>query len=106
MAGTFDHNLHVLRPRTLCKVAQLDQLTDLPCIGRIINAARAQCVAQRNGNVVAAQNVQYLVVILEERILIAGHLHPCEQQRAAAGDDVHLRPSRMKASTARRLIPA
>lgn len=47
MAGTFDHNLHVLRPRTLCKIAQLDQLTDLPCIGRIINAARAQCVTQR-----------------------------------------------------------
>ena len=89
MAGAFDHNLHVLRPRTLCKIAQLDQLADLTRVGRIINAARTQCVTQRNGNVVAAENVQHLVVILEERILIAGHLHPCEQQRAAAGDDVH-----------------
>ena len=89
MAGALDHNLHVLRPRTLCKIAQLDQLADLTRVGRIINAARTQCVTQRNGNVVAAENVQHLVVILEERILIAGHLHPREQQRAAAGDDIH-----------------
>ena len=89
VAGTLDHDLHVLVPRTLRKVPKLDQLTDLTGVGGIVDAAGTERVTERDGHVVAAQDVQNIVVILEERVFVARHLHPREQQRAAARDDVH-----------------
>ena len=89
MAGALDHDLNVLVPRTLRKVSKLDQFTDLTGVGRIVDAAGTKRVTERDRDIVAAQDVQNIVVILEERVFVARHLHPREQQRAAARDDVH-----------------
>ena len=76
-------------PTHASQVSELDQLTDLTGVGRIVDAAGTERVTERDRDVITAQDVQNVVVILEKRVFIARHLHPREQQRATARDDVH-----------------
>ena len=90
MAGAFHHDLHVVGPSPLGQLAQTDQLLDLADVGGVGQAAGAACVAQRDGHIVLFADVQNFIEVLVERVFVAGHAHPCEDQRAAAADDVHL----------------
>ena len=89
MARSFHHHLHVLFPGTLGQVAEFNQLPDLPGIRRIVQATRTQGVSQADGHVILSEDVHYLIIILIEGVLIAGHLHPSKQQGAPAGYNVH-----------------
>ena len=90
MARALHHDLHVVCPGALGQLAQTHQLFDLADIGGIGQAAGAAGIAQRDGHVVLGADLTDLVKVLVEGVLVAGHAHPGEHQRAAAADDVHL----------------
>ena len=90
MAGAFHHDLHVLLPGALGQLAQAHQLFNLAHVGGIGQAAGAAGIAQRDGHIVLAADVQNFIVIFIEGVFVAGHAHPGKHQRTAAGDDVHL----------------
>ena len=90
MARALHHDLHVVCPGALGQLAQTHQLFDLADIGGIGQAAGAAGIAQRDGHVVLGADLADLVKVLVEGVLVAGHAHPGEHQRAAAADNVHL----------------
>ena len=57
MAGSLHQDLHIFGPGPLGEMAQLNQLCNLPGVGAVVDAARAQGVAQADGHVVFPQNV-------------------------------------------------
>ena len=89
VARALNHDLHVALPCARGKKAQLNELAYLARVGGVAHAARAQRVAERNGDVVFVQNVEQFVVVLEERVLVACHFHPGVNQAAAAAHNVH-----------------
>ena len=89
VARPLDHHLHVSVPRPLGQLAKLDELGYLPGVGGIGQTPRPQGVTQRDGHVIAAQNLEQLVVALIEGVLVTGHLHPGKDQRPTPADDVH-----------------
>ena len=89
MAGTLDHDLHVFFPRALGQLAERDEFFNLRSVGRVLQAAGAACIAETERHVIFTANVENFVKILEERVLLAGHFHPCKNDGAAAGNDVH-----------------
>ena len=90
MARALDHHLHVFFPGALGQLAQAHQFFDLAHITGVGQATGAAGVAQRNGHVVFAANVQNFIKALVEGVFLARHAHPGEHQRAPAGNDVHL----------------
>ena len=90
MSGAFYHNLYVLLPCALGKLTEPYELFDLAHVSGVGDTARTARVSERDRNVVLPADIQDLVVVLVERILVAGHAHPREDQRAPARDYVHL----------------
>ncbi len=88
--GPSTKHLHAAFPGPLRQVADFGKLGNLRSIGRVRNAAGAKRVSKADGHVVFPQNFEQLVVMLIERIFVARHFHPCEQQGTAARDNVHL----------------
>ena len=89
MARSLNHNLNVFLPGTFGEFAeahQLFNLADIRCVGK---AARTAGVTERNGHIVFTADIENLIVILVERILLAGHAHPGEHEGAAAGNNIH-----------------
>ena len=89
VSRALNHDLYVALPRARGKKAQLNELAYLARVGGVAHAARAQRVAERNGDVVFVQNVEQFVVVLEERVFVARHFHPGVNQAAAAAHNVH-----------------
>ena len=89
VSGTLHHDLYILFPGTFGQLAQADQLFDLADVGGIGKAAGTAGIAQRDGDVILAADVQNLVVVFIEWIFLAGHAHPGKDQGAAAGNDIH-----------------
>ena len=89
MAGTLHHDLHAGVPGALGELADLDELGDLPGVGCVVGATRAHGVADGDGHIVGVQDLEDLVIVLIERVLVAGGLHPSENEGPAAADDVH-----------------
>ena len=89
MAGTLNHDLHAGVPSALGELADLDKLGDLTGVGCVVGAARTHGIADGDGHIMLMQNLKHLIVVLVERVLVAGGLHPGEDERAAAADDVH-----------------
>jgi hypothetical protein len=87
VAGALDHDLDVLRPRAAREVAEDVELGELGLVAGVVEAAGTQAVAERDGDVVAAQHVEQLVVVREERVLLVVVEHPLRGEGAAAGDD-------------------
>ena len=88
MSRTLYHYLYIAFPRTLGQSTQFHQFADLSRIGAVRIAARTQSITQTDGHVIFPQNVQHVVIVFVERVFVAGHLHPREQQRAAAGNNI------------------
>ena len=89
VARSLNHNLNVFLPGTFGEFAeahQLFNLADIRCVGK---AARTAGVTERNGHIVFTADIENLIVILVERILLAGHAHPGEHEGAAAGNNIH-----------------
>ena len=57
MPRSFDHDLHVMIPRTLGEFAQCHEFGELSGIIRISQAARTQTIPQREGDVVFGENL-------------------------------------------------
>ena len=72
----------------LRELADLDELGDLPRVGGVVGGPGAHGVAQADGYVMLVQDGQHLVVELVEGVLVAGGLHPGEDERPAAAHDV------------------
>ena len=88
MPGAFHHHLHARVPCALRELADLDELGDLPRVGGVVRGAGPHGIAQADGHVVLVQDGQHLVVELVEGVLVAGGLHPREDERPAAAHDV------------------
>ena len=88
----FDHDLNVLVPGAAGQFAEADELLDLTDVGGVGETAGAAGVAEADGDVVLAADVEDLVEMGIKRVFLAGHAHPGEDKAAAAADDVH-RPS-------------
>ncbi len=93
MPRALDQHLDALFPRAPHERPDFRQLRNLGAVCGVGDAAGPQPVAEADGHVVFVQDVKQVVVVLVKRVLVARHLHPGEQQRAAAGDDVHLPPA-------------
>ena len=88
MPGPFHHHLHAGVPGTAGELADLDELGDLSGIRGVVSAARAHGIPDGDADVMLVQDGQHLVVVLIEGVLTPGGLHPREDKRSAAGDDV------------------
>ena len=88
MPRTFHHDLHACIPRTLRELADFNELGDLRCVTCVVAGARTHCVANGNGHVVLMENFEHFVIVLVERVLVSRRLHPGENERTAARNDV------------------
>ena len=89
MARSFNHYLYIVRPRTLCKLAESYKLLYLAHVRCISQTARAASVTQRYCHVVLLAYVENLIKIFIKRIFIACHAHPCKHKASAAAYYVH-----------------
>src|SRR5689334_12754548 len=87
MSGSFDHHLNVPRPRPSGELTQSIELGELRAITGVGDAAGTQTVAERDSNVVIAEDVEHVVESLVERILFPVRHHPYGVQRTTAADD-------------------
>ena len=76
MARPFDHHLHIGPPGTQGQFPQDDQLLDLGRIGGIVQRAGPQPVAQADGHIVGAADLQQAVEVLIEWIFAFIGVHP------------------------------
>ena len=90
VAGAFHHYLNVLCPCALSKLTESYELFDLAYIARVSKTARTASVAQWDRDVVLSADIEDLIVVFVERILVACHAHPREDQWAASWYDIHL----------------
>ncbi len=88
MSRPLNQNLHTMVPCALRQPSQFHQLGNLGNIAGIFEAARPAGVPQTDCHIVFFTNIQKLVIALIKRIFISGQLHPCENNRAAAGYNV------------------
>ena len=88
MARPLNQNLHMVVPCALRQPSQFHQLGNLGNIAGIFKTARPAGVPQTDCHIVFFTNIQKLVITLIKRIFISGQLHPCKNNRAAAGYNV------------------
>ena len=88
VARALHYHLHARIPCAAREFADLDELGDLPRVGGVVGGPGAHGVAQADGYVMLVQDGQHLVVELVEGVLVAGGLHPGEDERPAAAHDV------------------
>ncbi len=81
------HHLHVLLPGLARQVAEGPELRELRGVAGVGQAAGTQAVAQGERHVVLPRDLQDLVVVHEERVLLAVVDHPLRVQGAAARHD-------------------
>src|SRR3982074_201952 len=68
---SFDHYLHVALPRPPGELAECIELSELRTVAGISDASGAQAVAEGDGDVVVAKDLEDVVESLIERILLA-----------------------------------
>ena len=90
MSRTFDHYLDVVIPCALCQFSEPYELLDLAYIGSVCETSRTACVSKRDSDIVLFADIEDLIVVFVERILLAGHAHPCEYKAASSADDIGL----------------
>ena len=90
MSRTFDHYLDIVIPRALCQFTEPYELLDLAYIGSVCETSRTACVSKRDSDIVLFADIEDLIIILVERILLAGHAHPCKYKAASSADDISL----------------
>ena len=87
VAGPLDHHLHVASTRPAVELPERPEFGELRRIVAVVEAARAQAVAERERQVVVRRNVEDLVKVLVEEVLPAEGLHPPGHHAASSGDD-------------------
>ena len=90
MSRSFDHDLHILRPCALGELAEANKFLDLTDIRSVRKAPGAAGIAEGDGDVVLAADIEDLVKVLIEGIFLPRHAHPCKYEGPAARDDIHL----------------
>ena len=80
MTGTLDHYLNVLSPCAFSERTQFDELRDLTSISSVIDTTWTECITEADGDVEFAENIEHLIVVLIERVFVAGHHHPGEEE--------------------------
>ncbi len=87
MSRTFDHHLYILFPGPFGQRTQNAQFGKLRSIGGIMQATRAQTIAQRQGHVIAGADFQQTVKMGKEWIFLLMIQHPLRHQSPATGDN-------------------
>ncbi len=87
MARPFDHHLAAVLPGDLGQLAQGLQLGELGAVVGVGEAAGAQAVAQREGDVIGAADVADLLEMLVEEALLVMRQAPLGHDRTAAAHD-------------------
>ncbi len=85
--GPLDHHLHVVLPSDVGQLAQRLELRELRRVVGVGRAARAQTVAEREGDVVRLHDLADLFEVVVEKVLAVMREAPLGQDRAAARDD-------------------
>ena len=88
MPRSLDHHLHLGLPAPPGQLAEQDQLLDLGRVRGVAQAAGPQAVAQAEGHVELAADLQQSVEVLVKRVFPVVCSHPVEQQRATPADHV------------------
>ena len=92
VSRAFDHDLHAVPPRPLGEFAEGLELGELRRVGRVGEPAGTQAVADREGDVVAAQDLADLVPHRVHQVLAVVDDHPLRQQAPAATHDADQAP--------------
>src|SRR5579863_8703558 len=87
VAGAFDHDLDAEGAGAFGKFAEDEEFGELAAISGVAGGAGTETVAERDGDVMLAQDGAYFVEMLVERVFVAGPFDPCGEQSAAARDD-------------------
>ena len=87
VAGTFDHDLHVVLPGLRGQLAERLELGELRLVAGVGDAAGAEAVAEREADVVLRHDLHDAVEVLVEEVLLVVVGHPLRQDGAAAADD-------------------
>ncbi len=90
MARALYHNLDIVLPGAFGQFSQPHQLAELSAVRSVCQASWTACIPEGDCDIVLIADVEDFVVVLVERILLAGHGHPGEDQRTSAGYDIHL----------------
>ena len=89
MTRTFNHNLNILCPCTLCQLTKTNEFLNLTYITCICKTSRTAGITKRNCNIIFTADIQDFIIIFIKRILFTGHTHPCKNQRTATGHNIH-----------------
>ena len=87
MAGTFDHDLHVILPRPRSQLTQGLQFGELRRIAGICDATRTQSIAEREAHIVLRHHLHDAIEILVQKVLLVVVGHPLRQDGATPADD-------------------
>ena len=88
VAGPFDHDLDARFQGPLHQLPQGQELFDLGAVGGVDDGARPEPVAEAEGDVVPAGDVEKAVELVIKRVLLSVVKHPGQMEGPAAGDDV------------------
>ena len=89
MARSFHHDLYIVVPGAFCQLSEADELLDLTDVRGVRQAAGTAGVSKGDRHVIFLADIQDLVKVFVERILLAGHAHPCENEASSAAYDIH-----------------
>src|SRR5579864_2176518 len=87
VAGTFDHDLHIVLPGLFGKFTQSFKFGELGFVARVSDAAGTQAVAEGKANVVFLENLHDVVEAVVKKILFVVVGHPLRQDSATAAND-------------------
>src|ERR1700728_2535559 len=87
VAGTFDHDLHVVFPGFLGEFAQSLQFGELGFVTGVGDATGAEAVSEREADVVLLENLDDVVEAVVEKILFVIVGHPLGENGSASADD-------------------
>ena len=90
VAGPLVHDLHVLGPGPLGELPLGLELGELGLVVGVVDAARAEAVADGEGDVVLGADVEDVVPVLVGEVLLVVEDVPLGVDGAAAGDDAGL----------------
>ena len=84
MSRSLYHYLNIFFPCSVCKLRKCYKFLYLCRISGILKTSRTAGITKTHCNIILPAYIEYLIIILIERIFISCHLHPCINDRATS----------------------